>query len=142
MGLRPASLDYLGLVAALEQLVKDSDQRYKMAVRFRATGFTEERRLPDYVETTIYRIVQEALTNAVRHANAKNLDVILEQREDKTVIIVEDDGIGFDTRTIGKSGHLGLVGMQERAQMIGAAMTIESEPGCGTIIVVEVPHGN
>jgi signal transduction histidine kinase/PAS domain-containing protein len=142
MGLRPASLDYLGLVAALEQLVKDSDQRYKMAVRFRATGFTEERRLPDHVETTIYRIVQEALTNAVRHANAKNVDVILEQREDKTVIIVEDDGTGFDTRIIGKSGHLGLVGMQERAQMLGAAITIESEPGCGTIIVVEVPHGN
>jgi PAS domain S-box-containing protein len=142
MGLRPASLDYLGLVAALEQLVKDSDQRYKMAVRFRATGFTEERRLPDHVETTIYRIVQEALTNAVRHANAKNLDVILEQREDKTVILVEDDGAGFDTRIIGKPGHLGLVGMQERAQMIGAAITIESEPGCGTIIVVEAPNGN
>ncbi len=142
MGLRPASLDYLGLVAALEQLVKDSDQRYKVAVRFRATGFMEERRMPDHVETTIYRIVQEALTNAVRHANAKNLDVILEQRDDKTVIIVEDDGAGFDTRIIGKAGHLGLVGMQERAQMIGAAITIESEPGCGTIIVVEVPHGN
>ena len=145
MGLRPASLDYLGLVAALEQLVKDSDQRYKMAVRFRATGFTEERRLPDHVETTIYRIVQEALTNTVRHAQAKNVDVILEQREDKLVVLVEDDGAGFDTRTIGASGasgHLGLVGMQERAQMIGATITIESEPGCGTIIVVEVPHGN
>jgi signal transduction histidine kinase len=142
MGLRPASLDYLGLVAALEQLVKDNDQRYKMTIRFRATGFTGERRLPDYVETTIYRIVQEALTNAVRHANAKNLDVILEQRKEKTVIIVEDDGIGFDTRTIGTSGHLGMMGMQERAQMIGAALTIESEHGCGTIIVMEVPYDN
>ena len=142
MGLRPASLDYLGLVAALEQLVKDSDQRYGMMVRFRATGFSDERRMPDYIETTVYRIVQEALTNAVRHAKARNLDVILEQREKKTVIIVEDNGIGFDMSQMGKSGHLGLVGMQERAQMIGATLNIESEPGCGTIIVVEVPHGN
>jgi len=142
MGLRPASLDYLGLVAALEQLVKDSNTRYGLAVRFRATGFSEKKRLPDHVETTVYRIVQEALTNAVRHANAKNVDVILEQRDEKAVIIVEDDGIGFDTAQIGKSGHLGLVGMQERAQMLGAAMTIESAPGCGTIIVMEVPHGN
>ncbi len=141
MGLRPASLDYLGLVAALEQLVKDSDQRYAMAIRFRATGYNKEQRLPDHVETAIYRIVQEALTNAVRYANAKNIDVILEQRDEKTVIIVEDDGSGFDTRTIGKSGRLGLVGIQERAQMIGATLTIESEPGCGTIIVVEVTHG-
>ena len=76
------------------------------------------------------------------YANASNIDVILEQREEKTVIIVEDNGAGFDTGSIGKSGHLGLVGMQERAQMIGATLTIESEPGCGTIIVVEVPHGN
>lgn len=142
MGLRPASLDYLGLVAALEQLVKDSDQHPSIAIRYRASGYTNERRLPDHVETTIYRIVQEALTNAVRHANAKNIDVILEQRDAKTVIIVEDDGSGFDTLIIGKSGHLGLVGMQERAQMIGAALTIESEPGCGTIIVVEVKHGD
>jgi signal transduction histidine kinase len=142
MGLRPASLDYLGLVVALEQLVKDSDQRYGIAVRFRATGFTDERRLPGHVETTIYRIAQEAVTNAVRYSNASNIDVILEQREQKTVIIIEDNGSGFDTGSIGKSGHLGLVGMQERAQMIGAALTIESEPGCGTIIVVEVPHGN
>jgi len=142
MGLRPASLDYLGLVAALEQLVKDSDRRYALAIRFRATGFTEEKRLPDYVETTLYRIVQEALTNTVRHAKAKNLDVILEQRQDKVVIILEDNGIGFDVTQIGKGGHLGLVGMQERAQMISAALSIESDPGCGTIIVLEVPHGN
>jgi signal transduction histidine kinase len=142
MGLRPASLDYLGLVTALEQLVKDNDQRYAMAIRFRASGFTEDQRLPEHVETTIYRIVQEALTNAVRHANAKNIDVILEQRDGKTVVIVEDDGTGFDTRSIGKSGHLGLVGMQERAQMIGARITIESDFGCGTIIVLEVQYGN
>ncbi len=88
------------------------------------------------------RQVQEALTNAVRHANAKNIDVILEQRDGKTVVIVEDDGTGFDTRSIGKSGHLGLVGMQERAQMIGARITIESDFGCGTIIVLEVQYGN
>ena len=142
MGLRPASLDYLGLVVALEQLVKENDRRYDMDVHFKAVNFPPEVRLPDTVEISVYRVVQEALTNAARHANARNIDVILEYRAEKIVLLVEDNGIGFNLSQVPQTGHLGLIGMQERAQMIGATLHIESEPGCGTIIVMEVPHDN
>ena len=140
MGLRPASLDYLGLVVALEQLVKITTERYGLNIHFKVSGFTEKQRLPDHMETSVYRIVQEALTNAVRHANAKQIDVILEDRDGKTVVMIEDDGIGFDAAHIPKSGHLGVLGMQERAQMMSGTLQVESVPGCGTTIVLEVPH--
>ncbi len=140
INLRPASLDYLGLVSALEQLVKDIDQRYPIKVRFKAIGFNQEMRLEDYVETALYRVVQEALTNVVRHSQANNADVILELSEGTVRILVEDDGIGFDTTTIRKSGHLGLLGMQERAEMLSGIFQVESRLGTGTTIVVEVPY--
>lgn len=140
MDLRPASLDYLGLVAALEQLVRSFSERYPLTIRFKESGFADFMRLADYVETNIYRIVQEALTNAVRHAKASNVDVIVEKRAGKLVVIIEDDGTGFDTAEIRKSGHLGLLGIQERTQMITGSLQIESSPGGGTTIVVEVPN--
>jgi signal transduction histidine kinase len=140
MDLRPASLDHLGLVAALEQLIKVTSERYQLPVHFKTVGITEEARLPDDVETALYRIVQEALTNAVRHARAKNVDVILELQAGRSIVVVEDDGVGFDTQEIQKSGHLGLLGMQERAQMAGGTLQVESRPGGGTTIVAEVPY--
>ncbi len=140
MDLRPASLDYLGLVVALEQLVKGFADHYPMNIRFKESGFDDSVRLADYVETNIYRIVQEALTNAVRHAQASNVDVIVENRAGKVVVMVEDDGVGFDTAEIRKSGHLGLLGIQERTQMIAGSLQIESVAGGGTTIVVEVPN--
>ena len=140
MDLRPASLDHLGLVAALEQLVKVVCERYNLGVRFKTVGISEEVRLPDDVETALYRIVQEALTNVVRHARANNVDVILELQEGRSIIVVEDDGVGFDALEIHKSGHLGLLGMQERAQMAGGTLQVESRPGGGTTIVAEVPY--
>ena len=135
MDLRPASLDHLGLVAALEQLMKVTGERYNLSIRFKSAGILEADRLPDYVETSLYRIVQEALTNAVRHASANDVDVILELRDGSVVVIVEDNGVGFDTGMIGKGGHLGLLGMQERAQMMGGTLQIESRPGGGTTVV-------
>jgi PAS domain S-box-containing protein len=142
MGLRPASLDYLGLEEAIEQLVKDVRERYNLSVHFKAIGERGEERMPNHVETTVYRIIQEALTNIVRHAGAKNIDVILESQSDKTIIIIEDDGVGFDITNKPTSGHLGLLGMQERAQMISGALQVESSPGCGTTIVLEVPNAD
>jgi PAS domain S-box-containing protein len=142
MDLRPASLDHLGLVAALEQLVKNAQERYQLDIRFKIKGLSGKGRLPDYIETSLYRIAQEALTNAVRHANAQNVDLILEMLPEKAIVIVEDDGIGFDTAVIRRRGHLGLLGMHERAQMIGGSLLIESRPGGGTTVVVEVPYGD
>jgi PAS domain S-box-containing protein len=142
MDLRPASLDHLGLVAALDQLAKSTQERYQLDIRFKIKGFSGDVRLPDYLETSLYRIVQEALTNAIRHAQAHSIDVILELLGEKAIVIIEDDGIGFDTSVIRRSSHLGLLGMQERAQTIGGTFVIESRPGGGTTIVAEIPYAD
>jgi PAS domain S-box-containing protein len=142
MDLRPASLDHLGLVAALDQLAKSAQERYQLDVRFKFKGFSAEDRLPDYLETSLYRIVQEALTNAIRHAHAQSVDIILDLLEGKAVLIVEDDGIGFDATLVRGSGHLGLLGMQERTQTIGGTLVVESRPGGGTTVVAEIPYAN
>lgn len=138
MNLRPASLDHVGLISALEQLVKDFTQHYRVNINFKSETGLEAKRLSGYIETALYRIVQEALTNSVRHARAQNIDVILESRDGKKLVVIEDDGIGFDTNEIQESHKLGLVGMQERAKMMGGELQIESRPGGGTTIVVSV----
>ena len=133
--LRPSALDDFGLVTALERLL---------------TGFAEESgliadlesrlgdgRLPGAVETTLYRIVQEALTNVAKHAEAKRVSIVLTRRADGISTVIEDDGRGFDPKAGG--GGLGLVGMHERVALVGGRMTIESRKGAGTTIHVEVP---
>ncbi len=143
MDLRPASLDHLGLVPALQQQVRVIGDRHGLIARFKAVGLESER-LPAEVETALYRIVQEASTNIVRHARATRVDVLLERRGDRIVLVVEDDGRGFDaeiTRFM-QEGHLGLAGIQERAATLGGSLIIESTAGIGTTLVVEVPYGN
>jgi signal transduction histidine kinase len=137
--LRPASLDHLGLDSALRQYVEGISHQHQITAAYEALGLCE--RLASDVETALYRIVQEAVSNVVRHAHATRLDVLLEQRDDKLIVLVEDNGIGFDASGIGDGLHLGLVGMRERAEMLGGTLTLESGPGAGTTVLVEVPHG-
>jgi two-component system sensor histidine kinase UhpB len=141
--LRPVSLDHLGLVPALRQYVTMIGDRYGLIAQFKALGLDNERPL-SAVETALYRVVQEALTNVIRHARATRVDVLLERRGDKVVVVVEDDGIGFDAdeARFAQSGRLGLLGMQERAEMLGGSMIIESSLNIGTTIIVEVPYGD
>jgi signal transduction histidine kinase len=139
--LRPASLDHLGLAAAIEQYVLLFTERSQLEVKFKIQGFDHER-LPPEVETTLYRIVQEAMANIARHAQATHVDVYLEKRKDQVIVVIEDNGKGFDTSQLSNNGHLGLMGMQERAEMLGGRLEIESEPGMGTTIFVGVPYGN
>ncbi|RPJ27709.1 MAG: PAS domain S-box protein, partial [Chloroflexi bacterium] len=138
MALRPASLDHLGLVPALRQYLESVGERYKLKVSFGSGNFQE--RLPANMETELYRIVQEALTNVVRHAHASQVDVILTVRDTKLIVMVEDDGNGFNPEKVPDAGHLGLFGMRERAEMIGAQLVIESKPGKGTTVMVEVDY--
>ncbi|HSB01532.1 MAG TPA: PAS domain S-box protein [Anaerolineales bacterium] len=138
MALRPASLDHLGLVPALRQYVESVGERYKLKASFTAGNFQE--RLPANTETELYRIVQEALTNVARHAHASQVDVILTVRGHKLVVMVEDDGNGFDPEKVPDTGHLGLFGMRERAEMIGGQLVIESKPRKGTTVMVEVDY--
>jgi two-component system sensor histidine kinase UhpB len=141
-GLRPAVLDELGLVPAVEQLALDHTQAHGVAVDVSAVGFGAER-LPRVVETTVYRVVQEALTNTAKHAGASTASVVLQRRGNVLQAIVSDDGCGFDVeatlRTPAAWAHLGLHGMRERAALAGGTVTIESTPGEGTTIYVRVP---
>lgn len=139
INLRPATLDHLGLTAALRQYIDTFSQQHGLKTQFEIVGL-DDRRLPPAVETNLYRIVQEALTNVVRHAGATRVDVLLERRGDQMVTIVEDDGVGFDPDAAGQSGRLGLLGMRERAEMLGGVLSIESVPGSNTTIYVEVPY--
>jgi PAS domain S-box-containing protein len=136
MDLRPAALDHLGLVAALGQHMQ-SFGADDLQVHFRAVGF-DELRLPTFVETAIYRTVQEALVNVTRHARASHLGVFLERRSGRIRVFVEDDGVGFDPGTV-DGAHLGLLGMQERAEMLGGTLTVDSTIGSGTTIIMEIP---
>jgi len=141
--LRPASLDHLGLEAALRQYVRSAASKHGLAVHFKARGFTGER-LPMVVETALYRVAQEAITNVVRHASATRVDVLLERRGDRVMVMIEDDGAGFDPDQVRSGDHFGLLGLRERAEALGGTLMLESAPGAGTTIVVEVasadPH--
>ncbi len=134
--LRPASLDHLGLEAALRQHAETVAAQHGLNIQFEAVGKIE--RLPGEIETAIYRIAQEALTNVVRHAQASRVGILLERRDETIVIVVEDNGIGFDPQTL-RSNQLGILGMHERANMLGGKVSIESAPGKGSTIVLEVP---
>ncbi len=140
MALRPAVLDHLGLIAALEQLASNLKSE-RLSIHIKAVGF-DGQRLPPDVETSLYRIVQEGLTNVVRHARASDVGILLEKDADKVKLFVEDNGVGFEQNPIEENMRIGLIGMRERAEMLGGKLTIESSPGKGTSIIVEVPDGN
>lgn len=138
MDLRPATLDRLGLVAALEQHVNELSSK-ELTVQFKALGF-EGNRLNREAESSLYRIGQEALNNVVCHARASNVGVLLEWRGDNVRLFIEDDGVGFTPDLVDRNERLGLVGMRERAEMLGGRLTIESVAGKGTSVIVEVPN--
>ena len=140
MALRPASLDHVGLVAALRQHIDAVREKHGIDATFRSGGVME--RLPANVETVLYRTVQEALTNVIRHARATRVDVVLTVRDNKLIVLVEDDGVGFDPNNVSSDDHLGLFGIRERTEMIGGTLVIESEPGKGTTIMLEVDYAN
>jgi len=138
INLRPASLDHLGLVTALQQYVDEFRRQYEMNVEFEAVGMGDKR-LPIEVETALFRIVQESLTNVVLHAQATRVDVLINLRNKHVVTIIEDNGVGFLPASPTVENHLGLFGMRERIEMLGGKFTIESAPGKGTTVNVEVP---
>ncbi len=131
--LRPIYLEDLGLATALEMLARETSQSNQVEVVFNRSG--TERRLPSEVELALYRIAQEALNNVVHHAQAKRAAVNI-TFENEIKLEVSDNGIGFDVpkspTAFAPGGHFGLLGMRERADLIGARLTVQSEPGRGT----------
>ncbi len=139
--LRPPSLDHLGLEAVVRQLTGTAAANQGLEIRFKARGFTG-RRLPPVIETALYRVVQEAMANVARHAHASRVDLLLEHRGDRAMVMVEDDGVGFEPSLVQRGNHFGLLGLKERAEALHGTLTVESSPGAGTTVVVEVPSAD
>jgi signal transduction histidine kinase len=141
--LRPTALDDFGLGPALATYVARWSERTGVAAEFQSPGLDGDR-LPPEVETTVYRVVQEALNNVAKHAEARRVSVILERRQDEVTALVEDDGRGFDPERAG-SGQgrrgLGLLGMRERVALVGGTLLVESEDGGGTTVRARIPLG-
>jgi signal transduction histidine kinase len=139
--LHPAMLDDLGLATAVDWHLRGFSKRHDVAVDFRHEGMDE--RLDPATETTAFRIVQEALTNVVKHARARSVQVRLERDGAVIRLTVTDDGQGFAEESDRASGRrgLGLRGIRERVSELSGTLEIESGPGCGTRIVVELPAG-
>jgi PAS domain S-box-containing protein len=140
--LRPTELDDLGLHAALGNYVDKWSKRYQVPFDLHSVSLAEQR-LTSEIETAIYRIAQEALNNIVKHARANHVSLILERRGKHVFVIIEDDGCGFDveglTAAVAGQRRMGLLGMQERAALVGGTFNIESTPGAGTTIFVRIP---
>ncbi|HEX7974445.1 MAG TPA: ATP-binding protein, partial [Anaerolineales bacterium] len=137
--LRPASLDHLGLITALKQYAEEYSRQYQVEVQFDAPEI-ETTRLPAEVETALFRILQESLTNIALHAQASRVDILLNRRNSCLVMVIEDNGIGFNPNVPANENRLGLFGMRERVEMLNGNLLIESSPGRGTTISVEVPY--
>ncbi|HEX6125780.1 MAG TPA: PAS domain-containing sensor histidine kinase [Pyrinomonadaceae bacterium] len=142
--LRPTVLDDLGLIAAIENYAREWSRHYGISAEFHAARLIKER-LDQKIETHLYRILQEALNNTYKHARAQSVNIVLENRGREIVLVVEDDGVGFDADAVKPAAEpprgLGLIGMRERAAIIGGTIEIESSPGKGTTVFVRVPIG-
>ena len=142
--LRPATLDDHGFVPALHRYIQDWTARFEVPVDFWADSFVEkECRLSPEAETNLYRIVQEALNNVAKYAQATRVDVLLDAREDHVRLIIEDNGEGFEIKDFqavrNNRPTMGLIGMRERCAIIGGSFMIESNPGEGTSVFVQAP---
>lgn len=141
--LRPAALDDLGLRAAIQNYVEEWARRSGVEIDYHASGSEEP--LPRPVEIVVYRVVQEALTNVLKHAQARRVGVVVRRATQHLHLMVEDDGRGFEAARApspaGGGGRLGLLGMAERVAQVGGHLEIDSEPGRGAAVVVRIPIG-
>ncbi len=133
--LRPAELDELGLVAALQSLCESCETRSRLRCSFRHQGALQD--LGEAVDTAVYRVTQEAMTNAIRHARAQTLVIELSMQGAELRLRITDDGSGFDTHA--RSHGLGLLGAGERAAALGGQLEVTSRPGEGTCIELDIP---
>jgi signal transduction histidine kinase len=144
-GLHPSVLDDLGFATAIGRYASEYSKAHHVMVDVHLRGVDAKNRLPLVVETTLYRILQEALTNIAKHAEASTASVIVERQGSKVRAIIEDDGRGFDlsesegVTTLDMSHGLGLHGIRERAALLKGWVTVESTPGMGTTLYVHLP---
>ena len=142
--LRPMVLDHLGLMTALHRYTREWSEHCGILVELQSVGL-DSRRLPPQIEMTVYRVIQEALTNVLKHAEARRVSIVLRGSSDNILAIIEDDGRGFDaeaTMAADPQKRLGLLGMQERLALVGGRLDVESTPGAGTTVFARLPIGN
>ena len=137
MELRPTALDDLGLVEALANYVETWTERSGVEIDYHTEGLSEDR-LPSMIETALYRVVQEALTNVFRHAEASRVSIVLQRTEEFISAVIEDNGRGFDAESA-TSYRLGILGMRERISLVGGTLTVESRSLLGTTVYARIP---
>ena len=140
--LRPSLIDDLGLMAALRSLVKRAQEYNEIIITLNVKG--EERRLPSEVELLMYRVIQEALNNIWKHSQATESHIDINFSEKQVDVSIQDNGIGFELSdmidNLAQTGKLGLIGMQERARLLGASLNFDSSPGQGTRVLFSLPY--
>jgi PAS domain S-box-containing protein len=140
--LRPSILDDLGLVPALEWLINNLEKRHDMTTRFDISG-SQQRLVPE-IELTVFRVAQEVLSNVRRHSEATSVEMDLDFSADALTVIIKDNGRGFSlperTSDLALSGKLGIIGMRERARLIGGTIIVQSDPGMGTTVTLRIPY--
>ena len=139
--LRPSLLDDLGLVDAIQKYTDEYSSKFSIKIDFHVSGI-DKLHLSSEIEVSVFRIIQEALTNTAKYAEAKNVSVVLNCRDSSLIVVIEDDGKGFNTNFVSDPRNtvkLGIFGMHERASLIGGNLTIESKPGDGSTVFLEVP---
>jgi signal transduction histidine kinase len=139
--MRPPILDDFGLDSALERLVEELSDYSGVAIDYQYTSPPDSVRLPSRVEVTLYRIAQEAITNVVRHSKSDRASLVVLQQHDDVVLLVEDHGCGFEPAEVrgGNGAHLGIMGMKERATLLGGTCAVESVPGTSTTVRIRIP---
>ena len=139
--LRPPMLDDLGLLATLRWLVSELKEQYGIETDLRIVGV--ERRFAPEIELLLFRVVQEAMNNIGRHSQARKAEVSIEFGDDRTSVSITDNGVGFQPPEslgdLSRVGKLGFIGMQERVRLLGGSLTVQSDMGKGTTVIVDVP---
>ncbi|RFU68308.1 histidine kinase [Peribacillus saganii] len=135
--LRPMALDDLGLIPTLKKYMATLEE-YNKTIQMRFVNLGEEKRLPANMEVALFRLIQESVQNALKHAEPRLISVKLELKKTHLMAVIKDDGKGFDA-SIQKEGSFGLIGMSERVELLGGELTIDSNPGKGTLIIIQVP---
>ena len=141
LGLRPPLLDEAGLIAALDHHLKSLEGRSGVRIELDAANAAGD--VPPAMNTTVFRLIQEAVNNALRHAQATKIRVTLREDADGLLLVIEDDGVGFDREAVAERAkrgeHLGLLGMTERVRSAGGVIVLDSRPGRGSRIEVRLP---
>jgi signal transduction histidine kinase len=136
--LRPTVLDGVRLCAALAKYAESWSAHFGVPVDVQVTGGFD--RVTPKIESALYRITQETLTNVARHARARSVGIMLKGDDDQVSLVIEDDGVGFDSTCTGVAGRgLGLLGMHERVALVAGTVEVESAPGRGTTVIVRIP---